>query len=167
MGSKEHKEMAPHTVKFAIITLSDKRTEKMDESGRIAREILERAGHRMVAYHFLPNDKEKLERLLDSLVVNPEVDAVITIGGTGISTRDITVEVVASKLDKNLDGFGEIFRFLSYREIGSSAVMSRAIAGVMRSKIIVCLPGSAGAVKLAVTEILLNELGHMVWEARR
>ncbi|MEM3396131.1 MAG: MogA/MoaB family molybdenum cofactor biosynthesis protein [Thermoplasmata archaeon] len=167
MGSKEHKELSPSYVKFAIITLSDKRTEKTDESGRIAKEILGVAGHKMVAYHFISNDREKLEQLLETLTADPEIDVIITIGGTGISKRDITVEVVSSKLDKKLEGFGEIFRQLSYKEIGSAAVMSRAIAGVLNEKIVVCLPGSASAVKLAVSEILLNEIGHMVWEARR
>ncbi|MEM3445497.1 MAG: MogA/MoaB family molybdenum cofactor biosynthesis protein [Thermoplasmata archaeon] len=167
MGSREHKAVAPHAVRFAIITLSDKRTEATDTSGRIAREILERAGHKMVAYHFIPNDREKFGELLEELTSSPDVDAIITIGGTGISKRDITVDVVLGKLEKKIEGFGELFRMLSYREIGSSAVLSRAIAGVIKEKVVICLPGSASGVKLAVTEILLSELGHMVWEARK
>ncbi|MGC8912692.1 MAG: MogA/MoaB family molybdenum cofactor biosynthesis protein [Thermoplasmata archaeon] len=167
MGSKEHKEQAPHAINFVVITLSDTRTEKTDASGKILMEILERAGNNLKAYMLIPNDSEKLEELLSRYTSDDSVDAIITVGGTGISRKDITIEVVTRMLTKKLDGFGEIFRMLSYKEIGVSAIMSRAIAGVINGKVIVCLPGSASAVKLAATEILISELGHMVYEAKR
>jgi molybdenum cofactor biosynthesis protein B len=167
MGSDEHRAQAPHTVNFVVITLSDRRTKEDDYSGKVIREALTVAGHREIAYELIPNDSHALENLIEQFAQRRDVDVIITTGGTGISRKDITIETLTPKLQKKLDGFGEIFRMLSYQRIGSAAIMSRATAGVMNGKVVICLPGSADAVKLAITEILLNELGHMVWEAKK
>ncbi len=167
MGFKEHKCHSLKNVAVAVITVSDTRTKEDDESGEYIMKKLEEKGHKIISYSILRDERKLLGDELGKLIDNDEVQVIITNGGTGISRRDITVDVVEGLLDKKLDGFGEIFRYLSYKEIGSPAVMSRAVAGAVKNKIIICLPGSLGAVKLGVEKLIIPEIGHLVWEINR
>ena len=163
----EHKEKAPRSVSCAVLTISDSRTEQDDDSGRLIRQKLTENGHQVVFYAILKDEADSIKNKIYELLSQEELQVIITNGGTGASHRDITVETVNSILEKKLDGFGELFRFLTYQEIGTASIMSRAIGGVARGKIILCLPGSPGAAKLAMDKIILPELGHMVREATR
>jgi molybdenum cofactor biosynthesis protein B len=167
MGHIEHKHHAPSSLTCAVITISDSRTEADDESGQHIIKALRENGHNVSSYALLKNDSVAINNKLDELLADPGLQFIITTGGTGLGIRDLTVETVAPLLDKKLEGFGELFRHLSYREIGSAAIMSRALAGVIKGKLIVCLPGSKAAVKLALKEIIMPEMGHMVREATR
>ena len=167
MSHLEHKELSPQAVSCAVLIISDSRTEKTDESGKLMREKLEGNGHTVVDYALLKNDPEAITKKLNEYLSQEELQVIITSGGTGVSMRDVTVETVTPMLDKMLDGFGELFRTLSYMEIGTASIMSRAIAGVISGKIIICVPGSLAAVKLALDKIILSEIGHMVREATR
>ncbi len=167
MGYKEHKEKAPQSVSCAVLTISDTRTEKDDESGRLLKQKLSENGHRVVSYSILKNEAGHIRKNIYELLKDEELQVIITSGGTGVSHRDITVETISSILEKKLDGFGELFRFLSYQDIGTASVMSRAIAGVAGGKVILCLPGSPEATNLAIDKLILPEIGHMVREATR
>jgi molybdenum cofactor biosynthesis protein B len=160
MAVNEHHRQAAHVhLKLAVITASDTRDAASDESGHLIRELLEGAGHRVTHYEVLPDSPEQIaEAVRQSL---RELDCVIINGGTGIAARDSTIEAVRSLIDKELEGFGELFRALSYQEIGSAAFLSRALAGISGGKIIVALPGSPNACRLAMEKLLLPELGHM------
>lgn len=152
-------------VRCAVLTISDTRALETDVSGRAIVELLEGAGH-VVAKRQILRDEPKDVR--DAVLANVGgVDAIVTTGGTGITTRDSTYEAVAGLLEKRLDGFGELFRSLSYEEIGSAAMMTRATAGVARGTAIFILPGSEHAVRLGMTKLILPELGHVVRELRR
>ena len=167
MSHLEHKELSPKAVTCAVLIISDSRTEKTDESGKYLLEKLEGNGHRVSDYSLLKNDPEVIKTKLKGYLKQEELQVIISSGGTGVSMRDVTVETVTPMLDKMLDGFGELFRTLSYAEIGTASIMSRAIAGVIGGKIIICVPGSLAAVKLALEKIILPEIGHMVREATR
>ena len=167
MSHLEHKELSPKAVTCAVLIISDSRTEKTDESGKYLLDKLESNGHTVIDYALLKNDPEAIKKKLIEYLEQEELQVIITSGGTGVSMRDVTVETVTPMLDKMLDGFGELFRTLSYMEIGTASIMSRAIAGVTGGKIILCVPGSLAAVKLAVEKIILSEIGHMVREATR
>jgi molybdenum cofactor biosynthesis protein B len=167
MSHLEHKELSPKTVTCAVLIISDSRTEKTDESGKYLLEKLKSSGHTVIDYALLKNDSEAIKKKLHEYLEQQELQVIITSGGTGVSMRDVTVETVTPMLDKMLDGFGELFRTLSYMEIGTASIMSRAIAGVTGGKIIISIPGSLAAVKLAVEKIILSEIGHMVREATR
>jgi molybdenum cofactor biosynthesis protein B len=145
-----------------VITASDTRTPETDTSGQRIRALLEQAGHHVVAHGILPDDPELIGRRLDELLADPAVDAVIVNGGTGLAPRDTTYEAVTARLEKRIDGFGELFRSLSFAEIGSAAMLSRAVAGVARGRIVASLPGSTAAVELAMSRLLVPELSHMV-----
>jgi len=163
----EHKEKAPRSVSCAVLTISDSRTEQDDDSGRLIRQKLTENGHQVVFYAILKDEADSIKNKIYELLSQEELQVIITNGGTGASHRDITVETISPILEKKLDGFGELFRFLTYQEIGTASIMSRAIGGVARGKVILCLPGSPGAAKLAMDKIILPELGHMVREATR
>ncbi len=167
MSHLEHKELSPKAVTCAVLVISDSRTEKTDESGKYLVEKMENSGHTVVDYTLLKNDSSAIKQKLEDLLSQEELQVIITSGGTGVSMRDVTVETVTPMLDKMLDGFGELFRTLSYMEIGTASIMSRAIAGVISGRTIICIPGSLAAVKLAVEKIILPEIGHMVREATR
>ena len=167
MGHIEHKHHAPKNLNCAIVTISDSRSEADDESGQHIMKNLKENGHNVSAYALLKNDTAAINDKMDELLANTEIQIILTTGGTGLGSRDVTVETVMPLLNKKLEGFGELFRHLSYKEIGSAAIMSRALAGVIRDKVVICLPGSKGAVKLALKEIILPEMGHMVREATR
>ena len=163
----KHKESAPDTVRVAILTISDTRTRDTDTGGDTAEELLREAGQEVVDRRIVRDQVTGIRNNLVDLLARPDVDAVITTGGTGISARDTTYEVVDRMIEKKLEGFGEIFRILSYEEIGSAAIMSRAVAGAVGTKFIASLPGSRNAVRLAVEKLLVPELAHIVFELRK
>jgi len=152
---------------MAVLTVSDTRTADTDRSGPSTRKLLEEAGHRTFAYRILPDDPDRVREQLRSWLGEDGCDGVIVNGGTGISARDSTFEAVSALLDKRLDGFGELFRVLSYEEIGSAAMLSRAIAGVADGKPVFSLPGSTAAVELAMKSLILPELTHLLSELRK
>ncbi len=160
-----HRREAPSSVRCMILTLSDTRTPDTDKSGQTIRQLLEEAGHVVTEYHVIKDDRAGIQELLLQAAANPEVEAVLMNGGTGIAPRDNAYEAVKELLDKEMHGFGEIFRYLSFTEdIGTAAILSRAIAGVKGQTAIFSMPGSTGAVKLAMTRIILPELGHVMRE---
>lgn len=148
-----------------VVTISDTRTEANDSSGSAIVELLTAAGHEIVARRIVRDEPAMVLEALRS--ANGAADVVITTGGTGITSRDNTVEAIASVLDKRLDGFGELFRVLSYEQIGAAAMLSRASAGTMGRVAVFALPGSEHAVRLAITKLILPEIGHVVRELRR
>lgn len=150
------------TVNCAVITVSDTRTSENDTSGQLIQQLLGEARHTLAAYRILKDEPAEIREQLKLLCASPDLDALIFNGGTGIAPRDTTYDAIASLLEKTLPGFGEVFRWLSYEEIGSRAIASRAIAGVYRSKLIFSLPGSSKAVKLAMEKLILPELVHLV-----
>jgi molybdenum cofactor biosynthesis protein B len=164
---EEHRSKARRVVGCFVITVSDTRTEKDDESGGLIASLLEAEGHRLIRRKIVRDEPDEIRGLLDAGMKDPMVDAIILTGGTGISKRDQTYEAVQSFLEKRLDGFGELFRFLSYQEIGSAALLSRAAAGVAGGKAIFSLPGSRAAVRLAMEKLILPEIGHIVAQAER
>lgn len=164
---ERHRQAAPRSIRCAVITVSDTRTVETDTSGALIRERLERAGHVVVGYAIVPDERGAIGQVVDEYVARADCDAVLLNGGTGIARRDVTYEAIAERLEKRLDGFGELFRWLSYREIGAAAMLSRAIAGVYRGKIVIAMPGSTGAVRLAMDELIVPELAHLVFEARK
>lgn len=164
---QHHRDASGLTARCAIVTLSDTRTEATDKSGQRLRELLEAAGHAVADYQLLPDDPAKLEPALRALLGRADVDAVLTTGGTGISRRDQTVGVIDRLLDQPLPGFGELFRMLSWNDIGSGAMLSRAAGGIARGKIVFAMPGSTPAVELAVTKLILPEIKHLLRELRK
>lgn len=162
MSHAEHRAAAPVSVGVAVITVSDTRTKDTDKSGALICERLETNGHTIVHYVIVKDTARQIKGELAIAVEKKGCQALILNGGTGISPRDNTFEVVNGMLDKRLPGFGELFRYLSYKEIGSAAIMSRATLGTYRGRIMASLPGSTGAVRLAMDELLLPELGHLV-----
>ena len=157
---EHHQQAGAHKhLKVVVITASDTRTPADDESGRIIRELLEGAGHVVTHYEVVPDSPERIRAMVIDHVSRDDV--VIINGGTGIAARDSTIEAVRPLLSKELEGFGELFRMLSYEEIGSAAFLSRALAGTAHGRIVVALPGSPAACKLAMEKLLLPELGHL------
>ena len=167
MGYQEHKKQAPKSVNCSVVIISDTRTEQNDESGKIIMQALKRNGHKVLSYCILKNDADSIRKKLNELLDEESLQVIITSGGTGISHLDITVEIISPTFEKKIDGFGELFRFLTYQEIGTASIMSRAVAGVVGEKVILCLPGSLGGVTLAMDKVILPEIGHMVREATR
>jgi molybdenum cofactor biosynthesis protein B len=167
MPYQDHKEASKGSVDCAVITVSDTRTEETDESGKIMKDLLAAAGHRVAHYEIVKDEPDQIRGLLARLADSGKCQAVLLNGGTGISRRDTTYEAVASLLEKRLDGFGEIFRQLSYGEIGSGAMLSRATAGAYRDMIVFSTPGSRNAVRLAMEKLIVPELSHLVWEIWR
>ena len=163
----EHKAAAPSRVGCYVITVSDTRTEETDTGGRAIVELLSAAGHEIVGRTIVKDDAELLRDAIGRQLANPAVQAIITTGGTGITSRDCTYEAVSAMLWKRLDGFGELFRMLSFQQVGAAAMLSRAVAGTIAGRVVVSLPGSEAAVRLAVEKLLVPELGHLVREAGR
>lgn len=162
MSHLQHRADAPASVGVAVITVSDTRDRDTDKSGQLIQEKLAQGGHRVVHYAIVTDTARQIKGELAIAVEKTGCQAVLLNGGTGISPRDNTFEVVDGMLEKRLPGFGELFRALSYKEIGAAAMMSRATAGTYRGRILVCLPGSTAAVRLAMDELILPELGHLV-----
>ena len=161
---QEHKAQAPRSIGCMVITCSDTRTPETDTSGQLIRKLLQGQGHTIAAYHLVKDEAGQIQLWIARGTSNDEVQAIIINGGTGISRRDSTFEAVDEMLEKRLDGFGEIFRYLTYQEIGSPAIMTRATAGVLNGRVIFSIPGSENAVRLAMEKLILPELGHLVKE---
>jgi molybdopterin adenylyltransferase len=157
--AEHHRHDAHAHLKIAVFTASDTRTAETDESGRLIKEMLENSGHAVTHYEVLPDSPERIRQAATETLA--AVDGLIFTGGTGIGARDSTIEALRPMLSKELEGFGELFRMLSYQEIGSAAMMSRAFAGISHGKILVALPGSPAGCRLAMEKLLLPELGHM------
>ncbi|TNJ58777.1 MogA/MoaB family molybdenum cofactor biosynthesis protein [Paenibacillus hemerocallicola] len=148
-----------------IVTVSDTRTEETDKSGQLMRQLLEEAGYSIVAYRIVKDEYEQIRELVRDAAGNELIEAVLLNGGTGIAMRDTTYEAVRDSLDKEMPGFGEIFRYVSYAEdIGPAAILSRAVAGVRGNTAVFSMPGSSGAVRLAMTKIIVPELRHVMRE---
>lgn len=163
MSHQPHPDAHGITVSCAVITVSDTRTSDTDRSGQLIQHLLTEAGHTIAHYAIVPDEPDQIRFQLANL---PVLDAVILNGGTGIAPRDTTYDAIEQLLEKTLPGFGEIFRALSYAEIGSRAIASRAIAGVYANRLIFSLPGSSNAVKLAVEQLILPEIVHLVTQLR-
>jgi molybdenum cofactor biosynthesis protein B len=164
MSVVEHKSHAPASVSCFVLTVSDTRTLDTETSGRAIADLLTAAGHTVVDRQLVKDDPAAVQQILRAEIARGLARAIITTGGTGISRRDSTFEAVTGMLDKRLDGFGELFRMLSYHEIGSAAMLSRATAGIASGCVIFVLPGSEAAVRLGVSRLILPELGHIVRE---
>ena len=167
MSHVEHKSRAPRSVACYIVTVSDTRTMETDTGGRAIEDLLRAASHTVLGREIVSDDPELVRGAIERQLANPDVQVIITTGGTGISSRDSTYETVTAFFDKRLDGFGELFRMLSYEQIGPSAMLSRACAGLVAGRILVALPGSEAAVRLAMERLVIPELGHLVHEASR
>ena len=168
MGTKDHRDSAAKeaSARCAILTVTDSKTRDTDTSGKAAFEIFQKFGHSVVLHEIIPNDRKKIAAAAEAAL--READVVVTIGGTGASRKDISVEAVRPLIDKELPGFGELFRAMSVKEIGSAAMLSRAVLGITAGgKIVLSLPGSENAVRLGLEAILMNELKHLLWELRR
>uniref|UniRef100_A0A7U3YD51 Molybdenum cofactor biosynthesis protein B n=1 Tax=Geobacillus sp. (strain Y4.1MC1) TaxID=581103 RepID=A0A7U3YD51_GEOS0 len=168
MSTQEHKREAPKIVRCKVITISDTRTEDTDKSGKLMIDLLKEADHEVVSYEIVKDEKEAIRAAVLRGCEQADIDVVLTNGGTGIAKRDVTIETVKEIIEKEIVGFGELFRMLSYTEdIGSAAILSRAIAGVANDTAIFSTPGSSGAVRLAMTKLILPEIGHVVREIRK
>lgn len=167
MGHHEHEKLANASLRLGVMTFSDTRDESSDKSGAILKDLLTAAGHQIAGYRILREDTELMRQALHEWLVLPEFDAVVTTGGTGLTARDGTVEVARSLFNKEMEGFGELFRWISFQQIGAAAMLSRACAGVVGDKMLICIPGSSKAVKLATTRLIIPQLPHMLWEVRR
>lgn len=163
----EHRDASPESANVAVLTMSDTRDRSEDRSGHLIREMLDWRGFSVATYEILPDEPERIREQVRAWIADPAIDAVITNGGTGISGRDSTYDVITSLLDKRIDGFGELFRMLSWQEIGAAAMLSRAVAGSSGSTAIFALPGSSNAVKLAMEKLIGPELGHVIHELRK
>ncbi|MDJ0620803.1 MAG: MogA/MoaB family molybdenum cofactor biosynthesis protein [Calothrix sp. MO_192.B10] len=162
MSNLPHPDTSGIRVNCAVITVSDTRTPETDKSGQLIQQLLDHGNHTVGEYGILPDEPDKIQQRLEILGKNPGIDVVIFNGGTGIAPRDTTYDAIEKLLEKVLPGFGEVFRSLSYQEIGSRAIASRAVAGVYRGKLIFSLPGSSNAVRLAMEKLILPELNHLV-----
>lgn len=168
MSITEHKQGAAKTVHCKVITVSDTRNKETDKSGKLMMEMLEQAGHSIVDYVIVKDEEIPIKEEILKGCEREDIEVILTNGGTGIAKRDVTIETVQALLEKEIVGFGELFRMLSYQEdIGSAAILSRAIAGVVRDKAVFSTPGSTGAVKLAMRRLILPEMGHVVREIKK
>jgi molybdenum cofactor biosynthesis protein B len=162
-SSRQHHAAAARfaSLGFAVVTLSDTRTEATDSSGRLIREALVADGHRVVRYAIVTDDPQQIRHAVEPALDDPAVDVIITNGGTGLAMRDNAFEAITALLDKRIDGFGELFRMLSYDQVGAAAMLSRAVAGIARGKVVFSLPGSTKAVQLALEKLILPETRHI------
>ena len=163
----EHKSHAPFSIGCVVITCSDTRTTETDTSGHRIMHMLKEAGHSVIAYHLVKDEPAKIKARIKAAVADKKVQAIIVNGGTGISRRDSTFEAVDAMLEKRLVGFGEIFRYLTYQDIGSPAIMTRATAGIIKGRVLFSTPGSENAVKMAMEKLILPELGHLVQQLNK
>ena len=164
---QEHKAQAPRRVRCLVLTISDSKTAETDVSGQLIRDLLSKAGHEVVRSAIVKDEPAQVQDVIRRGCEDPGVQVLILSGGTGITSRDSTFEAVTGMLDKRLPGFGELFRLLSYEEIGAAAMLSRAQAGVRQGRIIFSLPGSPNACRLALGKLIIPELGHLVREVSR
>ena len=164
----EHIDYSRSSISCAVITVSDTRNIETDQSGRHIKEILESCNHQVPYYEIIPDERDIIRQTVEKVIHKEDIEAVIISGGTGISYRDVTIESIKPLFEKELPGFGELFRYLSYQyDIGTASILSRATCGVSNNRIIFSLPGSLKAVQLAMGKIILTELGHMVIEIHK
>lgn len=166
-STREHRAAAPSSLRLAVMTVSDTRTLETDTSGALILEMAEGEGHRVAERVIIPDEPERMRPILERWRDDPALDAILITGGTGISPRDFTYETVSALLTKPLPGYGELFRMLSYAEIGAACLLSRAVGGLMGRVAVMVMPGSRAAVRLAMEKIILPELPHVVREARK
>jgi molybdenum cofactor biosynthesis protein B len=166
-SAAEHRAQAPHALRCAVITVSDTRTLDTDSGGQLVIEKLAAAGHAVTARQIIPDDPARMGTLVRELCGRDDVDAILLTGGTGISSRDQTYETISGLLTKPLPGYGELFRMLSYQEIGAAGMLSRAVGGLAGRTVVLTMPGSPAGVRLAMDKLIVPELGHLVREARR
>lgn len=168
MGAEDHRKLAGQgPVTLAIVTVSDSRTPETDLNRQYIEERMTELGHRVAAYRLIKDEPDQVEAVLDELANMDDIRIILFNGGTGIAPRDTTFDVISRKLGKTLPGFGEIFRMLSYQEVGAAAMLSRATAGVYRSTFVVSTPGSPNAVQIAVERLIIPEINHLAWEILR
>ena len=163
----EHREAAPKVLRFSVITVSDSRTLETDISGQRICELAIAVGHQIHGHEIVSDDRLEIRTQLQAVLADEEVDVVVLNGGTGFSPRDVTTEVVEPLLDTTLHGFGELFRMLSWRQVGAAAMLSRAVAGVIGSRAVFVLPGSPKAVELAMEQLILPEAAHLLSQVER
>lgn len=174
-SAQQHRESAPTSVRCAVLTVSDTRTLATDKGGALVAELLTAAGHTVAERQITPDEPAPIEQRVTGWVASGAIDAVLLTGGTGISPRDQTYETITTLLtkpipgsiSKPIPGYGELFRMLSYQEIGPAAMLSRAVGGVIGGTVVLTMPGSTNAVKLAMEKLILPELGHLVSEANK
>jgi molybdenum cofactor biosynthesis protein B len=167
VSSSEHKAAAPSRVRVFVLTVSDTRTESTDTAGQAIVDVLTAAGHHVTGKAIEKDEPARVAELVRQQAAIGDVDAIVTTGGTGLTRRDSTFEAIDALLDKRLPGFGELFRMLSYHDIGPAAMMSRTCAGTIGRVVVLSLPGSEGAVRLAMTKLVIPELGHLVQQAQK
>jgi molybdenum cofactor biosynthesis protein B len=166
-STQQHRKAAPAAVRCAVVTVSDTRTLENDRGGEMLATSLTGAGHQVVRREIVPDDPARIRPLVAELADGAVLDAVLITGGTGIAPRDQTFETISGLLTKTLPGYGELFRMLSYEDIGPAAMLSRTIGGVMGPVVVLTMPGSPAAVRLALEKLILPELAHLVYEARK
>ncbi|HBE70213.1 MAG TPA: molybdenum cofactor biosynthesis protein [Planctomycetaceae bacterium] len=165
-SAQEHRDQSPQAIQFGVITVSDTRTLESDKSGQLIADSLCDAGHKLKTRIIVPDEPDQIVAQVQEHVAQ-ETEAVILTGGTGIARRDHTCDAIEPLLEMHIPGFGELFRYLSYEDIGSAAMLSRAMAGRIGSTLVFCLPGSSAAVRLALEKLLVPELPHLVFHSRR
>jgi molybdenum cofactor biosynthesis protein B len=164
---QQHHQTAPTCLSAAVITVSDTRTLETDTGGQTVIDLWTAAGHRVVAREIIPDEPAQMTELLQRLFQLADCDAILMTGGTGLSSRDQTFETVSRLIEKPIPGYGELFRWLSYQEIGAAAMLSRAVAGIAHRKLIATMPGSPAGVRLAMTKLIVPEAAHIIREAKR
>ena len=167
MSHLEHKAQAPASVACSVLTVSDSRTPDTDTSGRVIRQMLDDAGHPVTGHAIVKDEPAQVTSYVRAQLADPRTQVIITTGGTGLTSRDGTFEAIDRLLEKRIEGFGELFRMLSFQEMGAAAMMSRAMAGTVSRTAIFVLPGSEHAVRLAMTRLILPELGHLAQQLRK
>jgi molybdenum cofactor biosynthesis protein B len=167
VGSTDHDLGRGIRARVALLTVSDTRVAEDDRSGALARRMVEAEGHQVADYRVVPDEPDRIRRVVREWLDADDCDAVVVNGGSGISARDRTIEAIEELVERKLDGFGELFRMLSFEQVGSRALLSRAFGGVARSKPLFAIPGSPKAVELALERLILPELGHLLAELRR
>jgi molybdenum cofactor biosynthesis protein B len=163
----QHRGYAPKAIACAVLTVSDSRTVADDKSGQLIAELLRAAGHGVAVHEIVPDDAEAIRAAVLRALARADVAALVATGGTGVSPRDVTPDTLEPLFEKRLAGFGELFRSLSYAEIGAAALLSRATAGTLSGKVVYVMPGSSGAVRLGMEKLILPELSHVVGQLRR
>ena len=166
-STTEHRSQSPKSVRTAVVTVSDTRTLETDRGGQLIVDLLAAAGHQVTSRQIVRDDPREIDPLVRQLADPENTDAVLITGGTGIAPRDQTFETINGLLTKIMPGYGELFRMLSYEDIGPAAMLSRAIGGVRNNVIVLTMPGSVAAVQLAMEKLILPEIGHLVYEARK
>lgn len=163
----QHRKEAPVTLRCAVITVSDTRTLETDTGGKAVADYMTAAGYSVVAREIIPDEPERMRPLVSSFAERDDIDVVLMTGGTGIGSRDQTFETISGMLTKPLPGYGEIFRMLSFEDVGPAAMLSRATGGLIGRTVVLTMPGSPAAVRLAMEKLIVPEVAHLVREARR